>query len=57
MSGSPFTTGEGIEWVSAEAFQTFFQTNQKVPLIVRDACASGDPEITFSEAVDSPDQF
>src|SRR5262249_47718866 len=57
-----FGIGDGFvlvidEWESAEAFQTFFTTNEKVPLIVRDAGASGEPEITFGEAVDSPDQF
>jgi hypothetical protein len=57
-----FGIGDGFvivvdEWESAEAFQTFFQTNEKVPLVVRDAGASGEPEITFTEAVQSPDQF
>jgi hypothetical protein len=57
-----FGIGEGFvlvvdEWESAEAFQTFFSTNEKIPAIVRDAGASGEPQIIFSEAISSPDQF
>src|SRR5262245_38149462 len=57
-----FGIGDGFvlvvdEWESAEAFQTFFSTNEKIPAIVRDAGAAGEPQIVFSEAVSSPDQF
>jgi len=58
-----FGVGDGFvlvidEWESADAFQTFFQTNEKIPAIMRDAGASQEePEISFTEAIDSPDQF
>ncbi|HEY7207343.1 MAG TPA: hypothetical protein VH416_03805 [Gaiellaceae bacterium] len=58
-----FGIGDGYvlvvdEWESAEAFQNFFQSNEKVPAIMRDAgAAQEEPEITFAEAVSSPDEF
>ena len=58
-----FGVGDGFvvvvdEWESAEAFQRFFQTNEKIPAVMRDSgAADEEPEITFSEAIDSPDQF
>jgi hypothetical protein len=58
-----FGVGDGFvlvvdEWESAEAFQAFFQGNEKIPAIMRDAgAAQGEPEITFAEAVSSPDEF
>lgn len=58
-----FGVGDGYvlvvdEWESAEAFQKFFQTNEKIPAIMRDAgAAQGEPELVFAEAVASPDEF
>jgi hypothetical protein len=46
------------EWESAEAFQNFFGTNEKIPAIMRDAgAAQGEPEVVFAEAITSPDEF
>ena len=58
-----FGIGDGFvlvvdEWESAEAFQTFFQTNEKIPAIIRDSGGSQEqPEIVITEAVESPDEF
>jgi hypothetical protein len=58
-----FGVGDGFvmivdEWESSQAFQTFFQTNEKIPAIMRDAGASqAEPEVVFTEAIESPDQF
>ena len=58
-----FGVGDGYvlaidEWESAEAFQTFVESNEKIPAIMRDAgAAQGEPEIVVAEAVASPDEF
>ncbi len=57
-----FGVGDGYvlvvdEWESADAFQQFFASSTKIPAIMRDAGAQSEPEITFAEAVSSPDQF
>jgi hypothetical protein len=57
-----FGIGDGFvivvdEWESAEAFQAFFQGNEDLPQLMRDAGALGEPEITFTEAVETADQF
>jgi heme-degrading monooxygenase HmoA len=44
------------EWQTAEAFQTFFQTPE-IAQIMADSGAQGEPEITVTEAISSPDQF
>jgi hypothetical protein len=56
-----FGVGDGYvlvidEWNTAEAFQTFFQ-NPDIAAIMVDAGAQSEPEITFAEAIDSPDRF
>ena len=57
-----FGVGDGFvividEWESAEAFQTFFTTNEDMPTVMRNAGAQGEPEITFVEAIDTFDQY
>ena len=57
-----FGVGDGFvlvvdEWESAEAFETFFQTNPEIPKLMQDAGAQSEPQFTFSEAIESPDQF
>ena len=57
-----FGVGDGYvlvvdEWESAEQFQRFFQTNPDLPEVMREAGARSEPEITFTEAVSSPDEF
>jgi heme-degrading monooxygenase HmoA len=57
-----FGVGDGYvvvidEWESAEAFQQFFGSSTKIPAIMRDAGAMSEPEITFAEAISSPDEF
>jgi hypothetical protein len=56
-----FGAGDGFvvvvdEWDSAESFQRFFSRDDVVA-IVAEMGAQGDPEIDFTEAVDSPDMF
>jgi hypothetical protein len=57
-----FGVGDGFvlvvdEWESADAFQTFFESNAEIPKLMQEAGAESEPEFTFSEAIDSPDQF
>ena len=57
-----FGVGDGYvlvidEWESPEHFQRFFQTNPDLAGVMRDAGARSEPEISFTEAVSSPDQF
>ena len=57
-----FGIGDGFvmvvdEWESAEAFQSFFEGNPDIPGVMRDAGAQGEPEVTFSEAVSTADEF
>jgi heme-degrading monooxygenase HmoA len=57
-----FAIGDGYvlvvdEWESAEAFQKFFQDNEQIAEVMREAGAQGEPEFEFAEAVDSADQF
>jgi quinol monooxygenase YgiN len=44
------------EWESAEAFEKFF-SDPELQQLVSEMGAQGEPEITFSEAIDSVDQF
>ena len=57
-----FGVGDGYilavdEWETVEAFQTFFQTNADIPKLMEEAGARSEPQITFAEAIESPDQF
>lgn len=45
------------EWESAEAFQTFFQTNQEIPRMMGELGITSEPVITFWHALDTPDAF
>jgi hypothetical protein len=57
-----FAVGDGFvlvvdEWESPEHFQRFFQGNPDVAAIVRDSGGQGEPEVTFAEYIETPDQF
>jgi hypothetical protein len=57
-----FGVGDGYvlvidEWESAEQFQRFFQGNQQIEHVMREAGAQGEPEMAFSEAIETADQF
>jgi hypothetical protein len=57
-----FGVGDGYvlvvdEWESPEHFQRFFEGNDKLAAVMRNAGARSEPELTFLEAVASPDQF
>lgn len=57
-----FAIGDGVvfvidEWESPQAFQEFFQGNKDIPTVMAGAGARSEPEISFAEAVDSPDMF
>jgi hypothetical protein len=45
------------EWESPEAFQSFFGGNEQVGQVMAASGAEGEPEITFSEALATADQF
>jgi hypothetical protein len=45
------------EWESPEQFQRFFEGNPEIEAVMREGGAQGEPDIRFSEAVDSPDRF
>ena len=56
-----FGIGDGIvvivdEWETEEQFNTFF-SDPELQQFIGEVGAAGPPEITFSEAVPSPDQF
>jgi hypothetical protein len=56
-----FGVGDGFvvvvdEWDSAESFQRFFGSPE-IAEIMGEMGAQGEPEIVFSESIDSPDQF
>jgi hypothetical protein len=57
-----FGVGDGFvlvvdEWESPEAFQSFFHGNPDLPGVMHDAGAQGEPDITFTEAVSTADEF
>jgi hypothetical protein len=57
-----FGVGDGYvivvdEWESPEHFQRFFDGNEELAKLMADAGARTEPEITFSEAIASADQF
>src|SRR3954468_23901635 len=45
------------EWERAEQFQGFFEGNEQIEALVREAGGQGAPEVTFAELVETPDQF
>jgi hypothetical protein len=57
-----FGIGDGFvvvidEWESADQFNAFFSDPSLQEFIGSVGAAAGPPELTFSEAVSSPDQF
>ena len=44
------------EWESAEAFQSFFASQEEIPKLMKEI-GMGEPEISFAEKIDSPDAF
>jgi hypothetical protein len=57
-----FALGEGEvvvvdEWPDEKSFQKFFTTQKDIPGMMRDAGATGEPQISFARKLDSPDQF
>jgi hypothetical protein len=45
------------EWESAEAFQSFFGSNTKIPGIMQEAGAQGPPKVEVLSAVDAAGTF
>ena len=57
-----FGVGDGFvlvvdEWESSEQVRGFFEGKNELAQLIRDAGGQGAPDITFTEAVESPDQF
>jgi heme-degrading monooxygenase HmoA len=57
-----FGVGDGFvlvvdEWESAEKFQAFFEGNEEIEQVMRDSGAQGEPEFSFSDAIETVDQF
>ena len=57
-----FGVGDGFvlvvdEWESPEHFQRFFEGNEQLATVMRNAGAQSEPEVVFTEAVSSPDEF
>lgn len=57
-----FAIGDGFvlvidEWETADQFMGFFQSQAEIPGIMRDAGATGEPEITIAEKLDTADSF
>jgi heme-degrading monooxygenase HmoA len=56
-----FAVGDGFvvvvdEWDTAEAFQTFI-SSPEVVAVIAEMGASGEPEVTIAESIDSSDRF
>jgi quinol monooxygenase YgiN len=56
-----FGVGDGFirvvdEWESADAFQRFI-TSPEMAVVFQEAGAQGEPEVEFSEAIETADQF
>jgi heme-degrading monooxygenase HmoA len=56
-----FAVGDGFvivvdEWETAEAFQEFI-SSPEIVAVIGEMGAQGEPELTFAEAIDSPDRF
>ena len=45
------------EWDNAEAFQGFFEDNEEIAAVMQAAGASGPPQISVYEALETADQF
>ena len=57
-----FGVGDGYvlvvdEWESQAAFEQFLHGNPDLPGVMRDAGARAEPQVTFLDAVSSPDEF
>ena len=57
-----FGIGDGFvmivdEWETADQFNAFFSNPELQQFIAEIGAAGGPPELTFTEAVSSPDQF
>src|SRR5436305_1841766 len=57
-----FGVGDGFihvvdTWESGDQFMKFFSENEGVAEVMRESGATGEPEITISEAADTADQF
>jgi heme-degrading monooxygenase HmoA len=57
-----FAIGDGTvlvvdEWNTAEAFQSFFEGNEEIAAVMQNAGASGPPQVTVYEALETSDQF
>jgi hypothetical protein len=57
-----FGVGDGFvlvvdEWESADAVKAFFDGNDDLEAVIRDAGALGEPEFTFTDAVATVDEF
>src|SRR6266516_5519884 len=55
-----FGVGDGYvlvvdEWESPEHFQRFFEGNDQIEAVMHESGDQGKPEITFSDALDTPD--
>lgn len=45
------------EWDSRDGFQNFMQAQTKIPELMQQVGATGAPDISFYEVLDSPDKF
>jgi hypothetical protein len=45
------------EWESADHVNGFFEGNDELEAVIRDAGAQGQPEFTFTEAISTADEF
>jgi hypothetical protein len=57
-----FGVGDGYvlvvdEWESPEHFQRFFDGNEEIAAVMRDAGARSEPQVDFTDAITSADQF
>jgi heme-degrading monooxygenase HmoA len=57
-----FGIGDGYvvvvdEWESPEQFQRFFDGNEEIAAVMRDAGARSEPQVDFTDAITSADQF
>jgi hypothetical protein len=57
-----FAVGDGFvtvidEWESAQAFNGFFEGNEAVAAVMREAGIQGEPDISIAESIESADQF
>ena len=45
------------EWENAEGFQSFFEGNEEIAAVMQAAGATGPPQVTVYEALETADQF